>query len=473
MARTIEIDPVTRIEGHARITIALDDSGAVSGARFHVTELRGFEAFCVGRHFLEMPAITARICGICPVSHSLASARAGDAIMGLDVPPAAKGLRALLVHAQLLQSHALSFFHLSAPDLLLGMDAPPGERNLAGLIRTHPDVARDGIRLRAIGQSIVRTLSGQSVHPPFIVPGGVLAPLTETERDRIASEAPEGLAIVERALDLLHGARERLGDDIEEYGDGPALFLGTVSGDGTLAHAEGLLRMVDSEGRRVVDGLSPDRYGEILAERSEPWSYMKFPFFRDPEGSYRVGPLARLNACDRAGTPRADRELARFKALGAVGKPVAETFHYHHARLVEMLHALERIAAIRDDPEIAGPLHLARGIVRSTVGIGSCEAPRGTLFHEYQVDPNGILTRVKLLVATAQNNRAINETIFRIAQKRVSGGRLTEGALNRIEHGVRIFDPCLSCATHAVGTPSLRVRFVAGDGTPLDEALRG
>lgn len=473
MARTIEIDPVTRIEGHARITVTLDDSGAVSGARFHVTELRGFEAFCVGRHFLEMPAITARICGICPVSHSLASARAGDAILAVDVPPAAKALRTLLVHAQLLQSHALSFFHLSAPDLLLGMDAPPGDRNLAGLIRSHPDVAKDGIRLRAIGQSIVRALSGQSVHPPFIVPGGVLAPLTEAERDRIASEAPEGLAIVDRALDLLQGARERLGDDIAEYGDGPALFLGTVDRDGTLAHAEGLLRMVDPAGRRVVDGLSPARYGEILGERSEPWSYMKFPFFRESDASYRVGPLARLNACDRTGTPRADRELARFKSLGAGGRPVRETFHYHYARLVEMLHALERIGAIRDDPEIARPFHLARGTVRSTVGIGSCEAPRGTLFHEYHVDPNGILTRVKLLVATAQNNDAINGAIFRVAQKQVSGGRLTEGALNRIEHAVRLYDPCLSCATHAIGTPSLRVRLVARDGTPVDEGVRG
>jgi NAD-reducing hydrogenase large subunit len=463
---------VTRIEGHARITVTLDESGAVSGARFHVTELRGFEAFCAGRHFLEMPAITARICGICPVSHSLASSRAGDAIMGVDPPPAAKSLRALLVHAQLLQSHALSFFHLSAPDLLLGMDAPPGDRSLAGLIRRHPDVAADGIRLRAIGQSVIRALSGQSVHPPFIVPGGVLAPLAEKERDRIAAEAPEGLAIVERALDLLQGARERLGDAISEYGGAPGLFLGTVDGDGTLEYAEGLLRMVDQDGARVVDGLPPNRYAEILGERSEPWSYMKFPFFRDPGTSYRVGPLARLNACDRTGTPRADRELARFKALGAGGKPVAQSFHYHYARLVEMLHVLERIAAIREDPGISGPSHLARGTVRNAVGIGSCEAPRGTLFHEYHVGPDGILTRVKLLIATAQNNRAINETITRVARERIPGGRLTEGALNRIEHGVRLYDPCLSCATHAIGPPALRVGLVAADGTVLDEAVR-
>jgi NAD-reducing hydrogenase large subunit len=474
LGKTITIDPVTRIEGHAKITLVLDDAGRVADARFHVTELRGFEAFCVGRHFLEMPAITARICGICPVSHSLASSLAGDRILGVDPPPAAKALRRLLTLAQLLQSHALSFFHLSAPDLLLGMDAPPGERNLAGLIRKHPDVAKDGIRLRAIGQSIIRTLAGQSVHPPFIVPGGVLAPLPAEARDRIASMAPEGRAIVLRAIDLLQAAREKLGGEISEYGDSPALFLGTVDGNGTLEHVDGLLRMVDATGGRVVDDLPTDRYGEILGEEMEPWSYMKFPYLHAPgipagRAPYRVGPLARLNACDRAGTPLADRELARFKALGDAGRPVAATFHYHYARLVEMLHALERIEAVGGDAAIAGTDVRAGGRVRRSVGIGACEAPRGTLFHEYHVDPDGILLRVKLLVATSQNNRAINEAIRLVADKRLSGGRLTEGALNRIEHAVRLYDPCLSCATHAIGPPALRVRLVDIHGTLLEE----
>ncbi len=478
MGKTIRIDPVTRIEGHSKITITLDDSGAVSDARFHVTEFRGFEKFCVGRSFSEMPSITARICGICPVSHSIASAHAGDMILGVKPPPLARKLRRVINWAQLVQSHALSFFHLSAPDLLLGMESEPGDRNLAGLIRKYPDVARQGIRLRAIGQEIIRTLAGQSVHPAYVVPGGVLEPLSEANRQKIAAMVPEGLAIVESALDLLKSACEKLGEEIETYGKFPGHFLGLVNYDGALDHTDGALRMIDAQGRKVVDGLPVNQYADILGEASESWSYMKFTHYRElgppaVEVPYRVGPLARLNVCDFTGTVRADRELRQFRRLGENGLPVTASFHYHYARLIEILYALERIELMMAEETITGKHVRSRASVNRLVGIGASEAPRGTLFHEYHVDENGLLTKVNLLIATGQNNRAMNETILQIAKKYVTGDRLTEGALNRVEHGIRIFDPCLSCATHTMGIPTTVIRLVAPDGTVLDEARRG
>jgi NAD-reducing hydrogenase large subunit len=477
LARTVLIDPVTRIEGHAKISIVLDDSGAVADARFHVTEIRGFEKFCVGRSFWEMPAITARICGICPVSHAIASAHAGDMIMGVKPTPLGRKLRRVINWAQLVQSHALSFFYLSAPDLLLGLDGDPAERNIAGVIRKHPDVAREGVRLRAIGQEIIRTMAGQSVHPTYVVPGGVLEPLSEANRDRIAAMVPEGLAIAGRALDLLGSATRALGDEVLGYGDFPGHFLGMVNYEGALDHSDGTLRMIDAQGNRVVDGLPVNRYAEIVGERSEPWSYMKFAHYREigppaREVPYRVGPLARLNVCDFAGTPRAERELAEFRRFGADGRPVTGSFHYHRARLVEVVYALERIGAMMAEETITGTQVRSRAGVNREVGIGASEAPRGTLFHEYRVDGNGILEKVDLVIATGQNNRAINETILQIAKRHVSGDRLTEGALNRIEHGVRLFDPCLSCATHAFGPPRLSISLVSPDGTLLDRAAR-
>jgi NAD-reducing hydrogenase large subunit len=478
LGKTVTIDPVTRIEGHAKITITLDDDGAVADARFHVTELRGFEAFCVGRPFWEMPSITARVCGICPVSHSIASAHAGDMILGVRPPPLARKLRRLINWAQLVQSHALSFFHLSAPDLLLGMESDPRERNIAGLVRHYPDVARQGVRLRAIGQAIIRTLAGQSVHPAYVVPGGVLAPLSEAGRREIAAMIPEGVAIVERALDLLRGVTETLGEEVAAYGDFPGRFLGMTAEDGALDHTDGALRMIDADGRKLFDGLPAHRFAEAIGEEAESWSYMKFAVSRDPASPgpgmpYRVGPLARLNVCDFAGTERADRALRQFRQLGRDGRPVSAGFHAHHARLIEILYALERIEATLGDDAITGRRIRSRAGVNRRVGIGASEAPRGTLFHEYHVDDDGLLTKVNLVIATGQNNRAINETILQIARKYVTGGRLTEGALNRVEHGVRLFDPCLSCATHAFGPPAFRIRLVACDGTVLDEAARG
>jgi NAD-reducing hydrogenase large subunit len=449
----------------------------VADARFHVTEFRGFEKFCVGRSFWEMPGITARICGICPVSHLLASAKTGDAILGVRIPPTAEKLRRVMNWAQLVQSHALSFFHLSAPDLLLGMESDPVSRNIMGLIQKYPDIARNGIRLRQFGQEVIRILGGRSVHPAWTVPGGVREPLAAEDRDRIKRMLPEAFDIIEIALDLLKDTFDVSSSEIESYGKFPSLFAGLVTPEGGLEHYDGVLRMMDGEGRIIEDGVAPERYREIIGEAVQPWSYLKFPYYKPygldiNAGMYRVGPLARLNICDFAGTARADRELRQFRRLGERGQPVASSFHYHYARLIEILFALEKIEETLEDPDLTGKHIRSQASVNQLVGVGVSEAPRGTLFHEYHVNEDGILQAVNLIIATGQNNLAMNQTVKQIARAYVNGNKLSEGILNRIEHGIRTYDPCLSCSTHAVGQMPLQVQLVAADGVVVDEKVR-
>lgn len=481
MAQTIHIEPVTRIEGHGKIAIHLDDAGQVSDAKFHVTEFRGFEKFCEGRTFPEMPGITMRICGICPVSHMLASAKACDAIFATRLPPTAVKLRRLINHAQYTQSHALSFFHLSAPDLLLGMESDPASRNVIGLIKANPEVGRKAIRLRQFGQEIIRRITGKSVHPSWAAPGGVREPLTSEVRDYILQNLPEAFATTEIALNILKDNYKNFTKEVASYGDFPSLFIGLVSLDGGLEHYDGLLRVMDADGKILQPGLPLDRYREIIAEAVEPWSYLKFPYYKpygygngngDVPGLYRVGPLARLNICDFAGTPRADAELKLFRALGKEGKPVSSSFHFHYARLIEIMFSLERIAELMDDPGIMDTHIRAHGGVNEFRGVGIMEAPRGTLIHEYEVNEDGILTKANLLVATGNNNLAMNKTVKQIAQAYISGSKITEGLLNRVEHGIRLYDPCLSCSTHAVGQMPLHVQVFGPDGALLDEVVK-
>ncbi len=481
MSRTIVIDPVTRIEGHAKISIQLNNMGDVEDARFHVTEFRGFEKFCEGRSFWEMPGITARICGICPVSHLMASAKAGDAILGVRIPPTAAKLRRLMNWGQLVQSHALSFYHLSGPDLLLGMESDPALRNVAGLIAKYPDVARNGIRLRRFGQEIIRILGGKSVHPAWTVPGGVREPLDNEDRNRIKRMLPEALDIISLSLELFKEAADGLQDEAQVYGNFPSLFIGLVTPEGGLEHYDGLLRVVDSGGNVLEKGLAPDRYREIIGEAVEPWSYLKFPYYKPyayggpdyyKQGMYRVGPLARVNICDFAGTPKADEELRAFRQLAPKGKPVGGSFYYHYARLIEILFALEKIAETVEDPTITGTHVRSQADVNQLVGVGVSEAPRGTLFHEYHVNPDGILQKVNLIIATGQNNLAMNRTVQQIARQYIQDGHLSEGILNRIEHGIRCYDPCLSCSTHAAGQMPMHVQLLAADGAVVDELVR-
>lgn len=477
MGQMITIDPVTRIEGHAKITLYLDEAGDVADARFHVTEFRGFEKFCEGRSFWEMPGITARICGICPVSHLMASSKAGDAILGVRISPTAEKLRRLMNWGQIVQSHALSFFHLSAPDLLLGFESEPATRNVMGLIQADPELARKGIRLRQYGQDIIRMLGEKSIHPAWTIPGGVREPLSTENHDKMRRNLPEAMATVELALDLIKDLYSKFPKEIDSYGNFPSLFAGLVTPEGGLEHYDGMLRVMDSDGRLLERGVDPTRYKEIFAEAVEPWTYLKFPYYKrfgyeNQIGMYRVGPLARLNICDFAGTPKADRELRQFRRLGDQGKPVTGGFYYHYARLIEILFALEKIEEVLEDPAIKGSHVRSEAGVNNLVGVGVSEAPRGTLFHEYEVNEQGILQKVNLIVATGQNNMAMNKTVKQIAQAYVSRGNITEGILNRIEHGIRIFDPCLSCSTHAYGKMPMTVDVVAPDGELLKTLRR-
>jgi NAD-reducing hydrogenase large subunit len=473
MGNRIVIDPVTRIEGHAKVSIHLDDAGRVSEARFHITEFRGFEKFCEGRLFHEMPAITARVCGICPVSHLIASAKAGDALLAVAIPPAAERLRRLMHLAQLVQSHALSFFHLSSPDLLLGYDAPPEERNVFGVIARHPDLARAGIRLRQYGQEIIETLGGKRIHPAWVVPGGVSEPLTADKRMRLLAGLPEALQTARTTLGLFKQMLDGHQQEARVFGNFPGPFAGLVTSDGGLEHYDGQWRIVDATGAIVADGLDPTRYWEFIGEATEPWSYLKFPYYLPhgyPAGAYRVGPLARLNVASHCGTPLADAELAEFRQLGRGA--VLSSFHYHYARLIEILFGLERIGELLDAPSILDRDVRAHAARNRHEGVGVAEAPRGTLFHHYRVDDDGVITWVNLLIATGQNNLAMNRAVQQVAQYYITDGHVTEGILNRVEAAIRAYDPCLSCSTHAAGMMPLCIEVFDAGGRLVDVARR-
>lgn len=475
MAKRIVIDPVTRIEGHAKISIFLDDAGNVSDAEFHVVEFRGFEKFCEGRPYGEMPGITARICGICPVSHMLASAKAGDAIMAVHIPPAADKLRRLMNLGQIIQSHALSFFHLSAPDFLLGWDTPQPRRNVFGLIASDKELARAGIRLRQFGQEIIEILGDRKIHSSWAVPGGVRSPLSKEGRDKIRGWLPEAFATVQTAFGLWRKTMETHQRELSVYGDFPSLFMGMVAEDGTWEHHGGKLRFADSAGAIIADQVDPRKYSEVIGESVQAGSYLKSPYYLPlgfPGGIYRVGPLARLNVCERMGVPQADAELKKFKQLGRGA--VTASFLYHYARLIELLACLEYVERHMDDPDILDDYLRADAGINCLRGVGASEAPRGTLFHDYTVDRNGLLQKVNLIVATGQNNLAMNRTVAQIARHYIKGGpEIPEPLLNRVEHGIRCYDPCLSCSTHAAGQMPMIVRLVAPDGTVLSEAVRG
>lgn len=474
MSKTVIIDPVTRIEGHAKISIYLDDAGEVSDARFHVVEYRGFEKFCEGRPMWEMAGITARICGICPVSHLLASAKTGDKIQAVRIPPAGEKLRRMMNLAQITQSHALSFFHLSSPDFLLGWDSDPAKRNVFGLIAADPELARGGIRLRQFGQKIIELLGAKKIHPAWAVPGGVRSPLSEEGRTWIRDRLPESRATAENALSLFKRLLDQFTTEVQTFGQFPSLFMGLVSKQGLWEHYDGHIRFMDSDGNIVADGLSEDNYQDFIGEAVESWSYLKFPYYKPlgyPDGIYRVGPLARLNICDRMGTPDADRELQEFRDR-AGARVATSSFFYHYARLIEILAAIEWIERLVDDPDIVSERTRATAGINQLEGIGVSEAPRGTLFHHYQVDEDGLIKKVNLIIATGQNNLAMNKTVTQIAKHYIHGTEIPEGMLNRVEAGIRAFDPCLSCSTHAAGQMPLQIQLLRADGTTVHEVWR-
>jgi NAD-reducing hydrogenase large subunit len=473
MSHTITIDPVTRLEGHGKITIHLDEQGQVSDAHFHVTQVRGFERFSEGRPFYEMPSLMARICGICPVSHLIASAKACEAIMSVRIPHAAAQLRRMLNLAQMVQSHALSFFHLSSPDLLLGLDSDPAQRHIFGVAASYPELGRAGIGLRRFGQHIIELLGNKRIHPGWVVPGGVTEPLAPAKRDEILNMLSEAYANIQLALDAYKKISDSFRGEADVFANFPSLFLSLVHNDDSIELTDGTLKLIDENGNIVEEGITARRFTEIIGEAVEPYSYTKFAYYKPlgyPHGSYRVGPLARLNIVKSMGTPRADKELAEFKQLA--NGPVQSSFYYHHARLVEILYGIEMIEMILTDPLILDKHVRATAGVNRLEGAGIAEAPRGTLMHNYKVDENGLITWSNLVIATGQNNNAMNRGVLQAARHYVKDGKFTEGILNRVEAVVRTFDPCLSCSSHAFGQMPLALTLLSPTGEVLDRVTR-
>ncbi len=473
MSQTIVIDPVTRLEGHGKITIQLDDKGEVADAHFPVTQVRGFERFSEGRPFYEMPNLMARVCGICPVSHLIASAKACEAIMSVRIPHTAAQLRRLLNMAQMVQSHALSFFYLASPDLLLGMEADPNVRHIFGVVAAKPDLGRAGVALRRFGQHIIELLGSKRVHPGWVIPGGVTEPLSAKKREEILAMLPEAYAGAKLALEAYKQIADSFQAEIEVFANFPSNYMSLVNDDESIEFTDGALRLIDPAGKTIEDGITATRFAATIGEAVEPYSYTKFAYYTPlgyPDGCYRVGPLARLNIAKTMGTPMADAELPAFKKLAA--GPVQSSFHYHFARLIEILHGIEKIEQILADPQILDTHVRATAGVNRLEGAGQAEAPRGTLHHHYKVDENGIITWANLVIATGQNNRAMNQGVLQAARHYVKNGKFTEGVLNRVEAVVRTFDPCLSCSTHAFGQMPLMLTLHSANGQIVDRVVR-
>lgn len=473
MSKIIRIDPVTRVEGHGKVSIYLDDNETVKDARFHITQFRGFEKFCEGRPFNEMPSITARICGICPVSHLIASSKACDNILAVKIPETGAKLRQMLNLAQFVQSHALSFFYLTSPDLIIGMESNKEIRNIFGVLKSKPALAKDGIKLRKFGQQVIEDIAGKRIHPPWVVPGGVTEPLTIEKRDKILNSIPEAKNIILDTLDWYKKAVSKFSEETEFYGSFPTKFLSLTTNNLGVELYDGSLSIIDSNGKRLIDRVNPSLYQDYIGETVESWSYLKFPYYKHegyPKGIYRVGPLARLNISTHFGTPKADEELKEFKSMDK--KPIKSNFHTLYARLIEILYSIEKIDDLLKDPDINNKMIRAHAGVNQLEGIGVSEAPRGTLFHHYKVNEEGSITWVNLIIATAHNNLAMNKAILQVAQKYITSLKVPKKILNRVESVIRTFDPCLSCSTHAIGKMPLQIQLVNSQGKIIDERKR-
>ena len=472
--RRVAIDPVSRVEGHGKVTLLLDANNHIEQVRLHIVEFRGFEKFIEGRPYWEVPVMVQRLCGICPVSHHLAAAKAFDRVIGAaPVSASANAVRRLMHYGQILQSHALHFFHLSSPDLLFGFDSEVAKRNIVGVAQAHPEIAKKGILLRKFGQEIIRITSGKRVHGTGAVPGGINKLVTADERNSLQRELPQMLQWAQDAVDIakqLHAQNPAL---YNAFGSFKSKLMSLVRPDGAMDLFDGVLRVRDENGRILFDQIDDQRYLELIEEEVRPWSYMKFPYLRSlgaQLGWYRVGPLARVQNCDFIPSARAEAERQAFVAWGQ-GEPVHATLAYHWARMIEMLHAVEVIAELLADPALLSGDLLTSG-VRQRHGVGMIEAPRGTLIHDYEVGDDDLVTRCNLIVSTTHNNQAMNEAVRAVARDYLDGQELTEGLLNHIEVAIRAYDPCLSCATHALGQMPLEVTLLAADGRLLDQVQK-
>lgn len=467
--RLIEISPVTRVEGHGKVTIHLNEKNEVDEARLHIVEFRGFERFIRGRLLWEVPVIVQRLCGICPVSHHLAAAKAMDVICGVDqLPPTAEKMRRLMHYGQVMQSHVLHFFHLAAPDLLFGFGAPAEKRNIFEILKEQPELGRRAIAMRQFGQEIIEATAGKKIHGTGAIPGGINRNLPIATRDAFLAKIDDMIAWSQDALALARGYTLDHPDVVNSFAAFPSNYMSLVrEGDGALDLYHGNLRALDAQGGVIFDQLPYSRYNEVLIEDVRSWSYMKFPFIRDlgPEtGWYRVGPLARMNTVSFIDTPLADAALKDFRTAGG-GAPTPASLANHWARMIEVLHCVEKIRELLHDPDLQGTDLKATG-ERREEGIGVIEAPRGNLIHHYKVDEHDQVTYCNLIVSTTHNNEGMNRAVREVAVKHLSGQeRITEGMLNHVEVAIRAYDPCLSCATHALGQMPLRVElFDAGGG---------
>lgn len=476
MAKTLVIQPVTRVEGHAKVTIQLDDTGNVDTARVNVIELRGFEKFCIGRPVEDMPRITPRICGVCPWSHHLAAAKACDAVFGVEPPPAARKLRELCNSVAYMEEHILHFYFLAGADFLLGPDADYSVRNVIGILQAAPEVAQRVVRVRHLCAKMLEILAGKSIHPQAAVPGGFSKPLLPEERDRLRKMADETLDLAKFSIAF---AKENVFpkylDVVKSLGVITTGFIGTVTESGALNLYDGHLRLMKPDG--TYEEFPYDRYTEFIAEHVESWSYLKFPYAKkwgafsmdleQPSGIYRANTLARINVCDHIDTPLAQTELEEFRRL--FGRPAQLTLLYHWARLIELLYNAENAIRLLEDPEITSTNTWTQVVPRAARGVGCVEAPRGTLIHDYETDADGMVTNVNLIVGTTHNNAPINMSVTQAAKSLIRDGKYDQGVLNRVEMAIRAYDPCLSCATHRLdGKLSVKLDIVDAGGQLLD-----
>lgn len=472
--RRVAIEPVSRVEGHGKVTLLLDEKNQIHQVRLHIVEFRGFERFIQGRPYWEVPVMVQRLCGICPVSHHLAASKALDAVLGVKhLTRTAEKMRRLMHYGQMLQSHALHFFHLSSPDLLFGFDSDVAHRNIVGVIADHPEVAKQGVLLRKFGQEVIRHTAGKKVHGTGAIPGGINKSLSKEERDLLLKDVYQMVAWSRDAVHLIkkmHQANPALYD---VFGTFESNMLSLVGNSGELDFYHGTLRARDAQGKILFDGVDYQGYDKIIEEEVKPWSYMKFPYLRShgPEtGWYKVGPLARIQNCDSISTPLAEAERRDFMAYGN-GKPIHAPLAYHWARMIEMLHSAEVIKDLLHDDDLVGETLMAEGI-RVGEGVGVIEAPRGTLFHHYHVGDDDLVSFCNLIVSTTNNNQAMNTAVREVAKRYLNGKEITEGLLNHIEVAIRAFDPCLSCATHALGKMPLEVELLEADGTRIDHLYK-
>ncbi|MDD5300748.1 MAG: Ni/Fe hydrogenase subunit alpha [Gallionella sp.] len=471
--RRVVIEPVSRVEGHGKVTLLLDENDHVHQVRLHIVEFRGFEKFIQGRPFWEAPVMVQRLCGICPVSHHIAASKAMDMIVGATLTPTAEKVRRLMHYGQILQSHALHFFHLCSPDLLFGFDSDVAKRNIVGIAAAYPEIAKQGVLLRKYGQEVIRVTAGKRVHGTGSIPGGVNKNVSAEERNYLLLDIERTIAWSRDAVDIARKLFEQNLDLYNNFGTFKTHTLNLVRADGALDLYHGGLRARDMNGNTLLDHYDYGHYWDVIFEDVKPWSYMKFPFLRSlgPEtGWYRVGPLSRVTQCDFIPTPLAEEQRKAFMAFNG-GSATVATLGFHWARMIEMLHAAELIQELLHDPDLQGNDLVNIG-QRQARGVGVIEAPRGTLIHHYKVDDNDQIVRCNLIVSTTHNNQAMNEAVRQVARQFIDGRKLTEGLLNHIEVAIRAFDPCLSCATHALGKMPLEVELLDAEGKQIDTLVR-